>query len=339
MKRKVVLIAAALYATAALASWYDDYDAGLAAARSGQWQVVVQKMTAAINANGKEGDKTRTYSTIFINYHPYYYRGVAYLNTGKYQQAIADFEKTSGPGADDYGSLDVLMQKAKAALAQPEPKQPEVKQPELKPPVPSFDPALKVRARTALDAARGEIDKARQRNAVNSPDFQKAMNDYIASNSRFASANSNDDFNAIIAEADNISLLAQSAVAPPVPLPPVNRTDTGAPVPPSRPDRAANDTLAATQGRLRRALESYFNGDFGEAAQRFESLSRELPRNGWIWAFLGASQYSQYAFEGQDSYKASALDAFRKAKQFGRKELPEKYFSRKIRKAFRENAG
>ena len=43
-------------ATAAFASWYDDYDAGINAVRKGQWQVVVQKMTSAINGNRKEGD-------------------------------------------------------------------------------------------------------------------------------------------------------------------------------------------------------------------------------------------------------------------------------------------
>ncbi|MGA8810226.1 MAG: hypothetical protein WB973_20335, partial [Thermoanaerobaculia bacterium] len=75
-------LALLLASTAAFASWYDDYDDGLKAARSGQWSTVISKMTAAINGNPKENDKARSYGAIFINYHPYYYRGVAYLNTG-----------------------------------------------------------------------------------------------------------------------------------------------------------------------------------------------------------------------------------------------------------------
>src|SRR5437867_926681 len=106
-------------ATAAFASWYDDYDAGLDAVRKGQWQAVIQKMTAAISGNPKENDKARTYGAIFINYHPYYYRAVANLNLGRYEQAVSDFEKTSGPGPEDLGSIDTLMQKAKAKLTAP----------------------------------------------------------------------------------------------------------------------------------------------------------------------------------------------------------------------------
>src|SRR5690242_7512108 len=115
--RKLVVAAVVFFAaTAAFASWYDDYDAGLSAARKGQWSTVIQKMTAAINGHSKEGPNERTYGANFINYRPLYYRGVAYLNTGKYEQAIADFEKTSGPGEVDLGTLGDLMQRAKAKL-------------------------------------------------------------------------------------------------------------------------------------------------------------------------------------------------------------------------------
>ena len=102
---RLLTLAAVLFfaATAACASWYDDYDQGLDAVRKGQWQVVIQKMTAAINGNAKENDKARTYGAIFINYHPFYYRGVAHLNLGHYEQAVNDFEKTSGPGPEDLG--------------------------------------------------------------------------------------------------------------------------------------------------------------------------------------------------------------------------------------------
>jgi len=352
MKRTPIVIAAALClalsAGVALASWYDDYDAGVDAARKGQWQVVVQKMTAAINGNGKEADRTRTYGAIFINYHPYYYRAVANLNLGKYQQAISDLEKTSGPGEENLGSIDELMRRAKAKQAEATAP---VEPPPSKPPVtttvstpvqpvgPTIDNALRTRARAALDQARTHVEAAQQRKATASPQYQNALNAYTEANTRLATAKSNDDLNAVVAAADNITLLADSAQAPSVPtvVPPISIPTR----PVTRPDSAAGDALAATRNRLRHALQSYFSGDFGEAAQQFETLTRDLPTNGWIWAFLGASQYSQYAFEGEDSYKASAIDSFRKAKTFGkwRDGLPQKYFSRKIRKAFKETTG
>jgi hypothetical protein len=63
-----------------------------------------------------------------------------------------------------------------------------------------------------------------------------------------------------------------------------------------------------------------------------------MPNNGWIYAFLGASQYSLYAFEADENYKKEALNSFRKAKQLRRWNdgLPQKYFSRRIRDAFRD---
>ena len=84
----VALLVLLLPAGAAMASWYDDYDQGVAAVRRGDWGTVISKMSSAIKGNAKEANSARTYGAIFINYHPYYYRGVAYLNTGKFEQAI-----------------------------------------------------------------------------------------------------------------------------------------------------------------------------------------------------------------------------------------------------------
>lgn len=346
MRRSRIFLAAVLCtafaASSALASWYDDYDAGLAAARKGQWQVVVQKMSAAIAGNPKEGDRTRTYGAIFISYHPYYYRGVANLNLGKYEQAVKDFETTAGPGEENLGSIDTLMQRAKSKLAEASapPETPTTTRPTTQPQItqtPSVDPALRNRARGALEQAKGRLQSAQQRKATASPSYNQAVQQYTEANTRLASAKSNDDLNAVIAAADNISMLADSAQAPGVPTPPVP-TATFAQ---TRPTAASNVVLADTSRRVRRALESYFNGDFGDAATAFQQLTRELPENPWIWAFLGASQYSQYAFEADETYKAAAVDAFRRAKRSRtfRNGLPEKYFSKKIRKAFSETTG
>ncbi|HEX9161901.1 MAG TPA: hypothetical protein VF980_09370 [Thermoanaerobaculia bacterium] len=344
----LALLCALVSAGIALASWYDDYDAGVDAALKGQWQTVVQKMTAAINGNPNESNKARTYGAIFINYHPYYYRGVAYLNLGKYQQAISDFERTSGPGAEDLGSLDALMQRAKDRLAAATATPPlETARPQVTTTVapapsttqqPAIDNALRTRARAALDQAKTHLQSAQQRKATTSQQYQSALNAYTAANSRLATVKNNDDLNAIIAEAENVTLLADSATAATV--------ATTAPAPPrtapaTRSSSAAQTVLGDTSRRLHRALQDYFSGDFDKAEQGFQELSKEMPKNAWIWAFLGASQYSQYAFEGEDSYKAAAITSFRKAKTYGRWKdgLPEKYFSRRIRKAFKETAG
>lgn len=352
MNRKSMTVAAfvacALLASVANASWYDDYDAGLAAVKKGNWSVVVQKMTAAIKGNGKESDKARTYGVIVINYHPYYYRGVAYSNLGRYEEAIADFEKTSGPGPENLGSLDVLMERAKkqlaAAEAEPEPSRPEparpapvVTQPAPVPAAPAIDPALRQRANTALGGAKARLQAAQQRKASSSPQYTSAMNMYTEAMSKNGGARSNDDLNDIINMADNAGDLADLAMAPNAAAP----SPAVAAAPSTKPAIMTENVLADYKRQLRVALEHYFNGDFEEASRDFESLSRQLPNNGWIYAFLGASQYSRFAFEADPAYRSAAIKSFQRAKRLRswKGGLPEKYFSRRIRKAFNETSG
>jgi tetratricopeptide (TPR) repeat protein len=337
-------LALLLAAPAAFASWYDDYDDGLKAVRNGQWSAVIQKMTAAINGNGKENDKARTYGAIFINYHPYYYRGVAYLNTGKYEQAISDFERTSGAGPEDLGSIDTLMTRAKGKLAQstppaPEPQpQPPAPQPRitpvpvpvpLQPAAPSIDPALRQRATAEITQARARLTAAQQRKAGNTPQYTQATQALTDALTKSANAHSNDDLNAAIASAQNAATIADLAPAPGAPIP--------APVPvPTRPTQASAVVLADASRRVRDALESYFRGEFEDATNKFRTLSHDMPTNGYIWAFLGASQYSQYAFEADDAFKDQAMESFRRAKNLRKWNggLPPKYFSKRIRKVF-----
>lgn len=341
----LAVLMVAISAGVAQASWYEDYDAGVEAARRGQWQVAMQKMTAAINGNGRENDKARTYGAIFINYHPYYYRAVAYLNLGKYDQAVSDLEKTSGPGEENLGSVETLMQRAKSKLQassspEPQPSSPPIPTPQPRPtpvPVPSpsgpsLDSGLRQQVGSAISGANASLARARTRRANSSPQYQQAMQSLIEANQRAASPRSNDDLNAALASARNATLLADSAMPPNAPTP---TPSSVAPVP-TRPAAASAVVLADTAKRLRPALESYFRGDFDESTRAFARLSQDLPRNGWIYAFLGASQYSQYAFEADESYKVAAMDSFRKAKQFGhfKDGLPRKYFSRRIQRAF-----
>lgn len=333
-----------LAATAAFASWYDDYDDGLKAARNGQWSAVIQKMTAAINGNPKENDKARTYGAIFINYHPYYYRAIAYLNTGKYEQAISDFEKASGPGEENLGSIETLMSRAKGKLAQssappPEP-QPPAPQPQprvvptpvplpVQPSAPVIDPALRQRVNAEINQAKTRLAAAMQRKAGNTPQYAQATQALTDALAKSSSARSNDDLNAAIASAQNAATIADLAPAPGAPAPPPTSI-------PTRPTQASNVVLADSTRRVRDALESYFSGEFEDATKKFTTLAHDMPTNGYIWAFLGASQYSQYAFEADDTFKDEAMKSFRKAKSLRKWNggLPPKYFSRRIRKVF-----
>ncbi|HEY0159698.1 MAG TPA: tetratricopeptide repeat protein [Thermoanaerobaculia bacterium] len=344
-------------ATSAYASWYDDYDDGLAAIRKGNWSVAAQKMSAAIKGNPKEGDRTRTYGTIMINYHPYYYRGVAYLNTGRYEEAISDFERTSGPGPENLGSLDVLMERAKKQLAatntpDPEPARPEptparpapaVTQPAPTPTVPSIDPALRQRAAGAIAAARQKLQAAQQRRATASPQYTQGMSTLTNAVTANTSARTNDDLQNVITLADGAGDLFELAMPPsaaPSPAIAVTTPSPALPVVP-RPSAATSEVVDEHADEVRRALEYYFAGEFEEATQRFQALTRKMPTNGWIHAFLGASQYSQYAFEADENFRAAAMESFRRAKQLRswKDGLPPKYFSKRIRQVFSDTKG
>lgn len=353
-KRGVLfVIALMLAAVPALASWYDDYDAGVAAANKGQWSVVVQKMSAAIKGKPAEDNHARTYGAIFINYHPYYYRGVANMNLGKYEDAIADFEKTSGPGEVNLGPLEQLMQRAKAKLeasnATPEP-QPPAPQPTrpvvptptpapvpvpVQPAAPVISPALRNQVAAEINNANAALGAARNRKAGSSPPYMQAIQALADANNKMSTAKSDDDLNAALASARNAKLYADAATGPTAAPAPVPTTTIA-----TRPTAATDVVIGDTKKRVHDALEKYFAGEFEEASQKFKQLTSDMPKNGWIWAFLGASQYSQYAFEADPNYKASAMESFKKAKQYRRwnNGLPEKYFSKRIRRIF-ESAG
>lgn len=356
MTRKSIAVAlfTLLVATAAHASWYDDYDAGLIAARKGNWSVVATKMSAAIGQKPKENPKERTYGMDFRNYRPYYYRAVAYLNLGKYEQAISDLETTGGAGPENYGSIETLMDRAKknvAAASEPDPAPtpaprntppPPVTQPVPTPTpapvVPQIDPALRQRAAAALASAKQKLQSAQQRRATQSPQYAQAMSTYTDALTRNANARNNDDLNNVISLADNAGDFADIAQPPNAPTP---ITPTPMPTPSPlvpRPQAATSQVIDEHADDVKRALEQYFAGEFEEAAKRFERLTAAMPNNGWIYAFLGASQYSIYAFEADESYRRAAVSSFRKAKQLRtwRDGLPEKYFSKRIRTAFRE---
>ena len=149
---------------------------------------------------------------------------------------------------------------------------------------------------------------------------------------RASTARTNDDLNAALGMAEAAQTYADGAQPPNIPAPvPVMPTIT-----PTRPNAATDAILADTRARLRRALANYFAGEFEDATRDFQRLSNEMPTNAWIWAFLGASQYSQYAFEADAAYRDAAMQSFRKAKllRTWKDGLPQKYFSKRIRRVF-----
>lgn len=343
----------ALFAVPAQAQrWYDHYDAGIKAVESGDWNTVIQKMSAAINGNAKEDNRARTYGMNTVNYHPYYYRGAAYMQTGQYEEAIADLEKTSGPGPENLGSIDTLMERARKArdsanAPAPEPVRPTRPVPSVPTPtVPQMDPALRQRAAAALEAAKEKIQQAQQRGARSSPQLAQAMTSFGNASTRNATSRTNEDLNAVIGLAQTAADFADLA-QPPTPAAPA----TPAPVTPAPvrtnpivPRAAVGATTTVMQeadysAEVRRALEDYFNGEFTSATEQFDELTRRMPANGWLWAFLGASQYSQYAFDADERKKEAALRSFRRARELRkwRDGLPANYFSPRIRKAFSEN--
>ena len=145
--------------------------------------------------------------------------------------------------------------------------------------------------------------------------------------------------------ADNAGDLADLAMPPtaaPTPAQPAPSTGTTTPSPiVPKPTAAASSVMGDYSDEVRSALEYYFAGEFEEATRRFEALTQKMPTNGWIHAFLGASQYSQYAFEADENYRKAAIDSFKRAKRYRtwKDGLPSRYFSKRIRQAFSDTEG
>lgn len=335
-------IAVLLFASSASAEWFDDYNAGIAAAKKEQWDTVVAKMSAAIAKKPKEGEKERTYGVQFIAYHPYYYRGVAYYELGQYQKAIDDLDKATGVGELKLASAESIQMKAQqkiaAASTPATPTQPTatVAQTPVTPAQPTVDPLLeqaKQRANTLIAQADRSRAQAQQQNAASLAPGQyvKATEAFADAKTRAASARSASDWQRVGNLADNARGLFEASVA---------QAQVAIAKQQGKPAQATEAVLGDTKSRVVRALDAYFKGDFSTSSREFQKLaSNELKNNAMIWAFLGAAQYSQYYLDGEASPVArrTAETSFRTAKQLrrGLKELPSEYFSPRIRRFYR----
>ncbi len=347
----VVIACLLLIAPSVSAAWYDDYDAGLAAAKRGDWQTVITRMNAALRQKSSEG-RERTYGNIFIEYRPYYYRGVAHFERGDFAAAKADFSRTKGPGAQNFGSTDSFLLKIAAATAStPTPTQPPPPPPTPTPtatptvtprvidtpqrptpptptptptiiidtprtPTPTSEPTsvriareraqdLLVRANAAERAAkeRARSPQARQQLALGSKELQLAR-------SLQQRARSEADWRSVGDAAEGARLEFESI--------------------------PAGDPMEEMRRRVRAALDSYFSGRFTEASTQLINLTRENPTNGFLWAFLGASRYSEYYIDGERNaaLRQASENAFRQARLNGMTELAPAYFSPRIRRFF-----
>ncbi len=340
-------------ASSASAAWYDDYDAGIAAAKRNDWDTVITRMDAALRQKNSEG-RERSYGNIFVVYRPYYYRGVAHFERGNFAAAKSDLNRTQGPGALPLGSVDSYLRKIEAATPPPTPTQapptptptPTPTRPPLTPtptratptplvvisptratptplvvisptratPTPDGTSArlaaeqareLLARAEAARVAADGRARTPQARQLLDNGTKQLQLARSLQQRARSAA-----DWGRVSDAAEGARL--QFEVIP------------------------AGDPQEEMKRRVRAALDSYYGGRYAEASAQLISLTRENPSNGFLWAFLGASRYSEYYIDGErnNAMRQASENAFRQARLNGMTVLSPEYFSPRIRRFF-----
>ncbi len=211
------------------------------------------------------------------------------MNLGNYEAAIADFERTSGPGPENLGSLDTLMERAKKQLAAANEPAPEPVRPAPEPSVPhprrSSLPRLRP-DRSSIRVAESRFERARPRQDRSCRPRRRAKPATRRSTRRpepahrgddaNTSARTNDDLNAIIDMAES------AGISPSWPCrrrlwPRLRRRLRLLPAVTPKPTAAANTVLADYSNDVRRALENYFAGEFEAAARDFQRLSARCP--------------------------------------------------------------
>jgi len=338
-----VFLAVLLGATSLFAQkWLDAYESGLAAAKKGDWKVVVQRMSAAIAVKPAEDPSARPYGTIIVPYHPYYYRGIAYFNLEQYQLAIADLEKTKGPGAVKLGDVGSFVDRAQtriAAATQPPATQTTpatttvattTRAPVIETP-PAVDPAVRRGAEQAIAAARSRSEAARQGGAPTyaAEQWRQGSQRLTEAVNKSAGAETTADWQGVFEAADRATRLFDAAIT---------NAQTAIADQRTAPGQATEVIVEPIRDRVRDALEAYYDGDYGVATRQLETLVKEQKTNAMLWAFLGASRYYSYYLDGGDnkSLREAAEQAFKQAHKLKRNlKLDENYFSARVRTFFR----
>lgn len=106
----ITLILALLAAGAP--TWFDSYQSGVDEIKAKNYDTAIQHLSAAIEKQPHESDVARRDEKQTVKYHPYYYRGYAYLQTGDKKRAADDLARANGRGDLDLGDLDDLRDNA-----------------------------------------------------------------------------------------------------------------------------------------------------------------------------------------------------------------------------------
>ncbi len=353
----LLILSTMMARVAAAQAAYELYEDGVKAASSGNWSQVVSKMSAAIAKKPGESKNLKTYGTIFIAYHPYYYRGVAYFNQGEYQKAAADLDRATGVGSVSLGSIESFQNKVQAKLsaAQTPAPQPAVEKPREQAPTPlptppsreqtplpvpsrpqpaAVDQSVEARrlAQAQITLAEKRMSEAQRANAgtLALAQWQQGQSFLADAQSRNISATSAAEF----AQVQTVASRAEAAfraAASTAKMAAANRK--------SQPGAVAEVVVSPIRDRVKDALESYFEGDYEIAAESLGVLaSGALRDNGMIHAFHGAALYYSWIYDGRSdpAMRAKADSAFRMAKKVRprMKTLDPRYFSPRVRKVY-----
>ncbi len=79
---------------AAQTQWYDHYANAREAIAGGRWETAVEELNRALSQKHNPQPEAETYALRFVDYLPYFWRGVAHFNLGEYQKARDDFRKS-----------------------------------------------------------------------------------------------------------------------------------------------------------------------------------------------------------------------------------------------------
>lgn len=337
VRRSTLAVALVLLgASSVLGDWKDDYKAGIKAAQSENWRLVIEKMTAAIKAKPNENPRERDYGAIFFKYHPYYYRGVAHFNLKNYEQAVEDLKKAQGAGDVSLGALETLRDRAETRLADAS-RTPNntttttiatttTRDPDPIPP--AVDPAVRSAAEQRIATAQARQTEAQREEAGTyvAGDFNGANAKLTEALRERATADSTADWRRVDTLADAAARLFDVAIQN-------ARINKNRQI--DDPNKAAEAALAQTRKSVREALEAYFDGNFRQAESRLNALvTNEQKSNAMLWAFLGAARYYSWYLNGaeNETERRSAEEAFRRAKRLRRSlVLDDDYFSPKVR--------
>ena len=339
----LTVLFAVLSATSVLADWYSAYEDGIKAARNGNWSTVVTKMTEAIREKPQEG-KLRPSAAIFVDYHPYYYRGMAYFELGEYEKAIADLTKTTGTGSFKMADKMSTLRSAEDRLRdqrQPPPAQVAQQPPPTQtvptqtvapqPTAPAVDTALvsaRDDGRKGITTAETLMSAAQRARSDSQPEFiqgrrllQEAKD--LASNADVAS-----DWTRVKQTAERAKTQFETAMDK------AALASAKQPEAPRVAESATEDALKQKRERVRDAVELYFAGDFREAIDAFSTLAEQEKNNALLWAFLGAAHYYEWYLNGEqnEAERQNAIAAFKQARRAnGNLSLNHRYFPPRVR--------